>query len=124
MINFFFSLACFIAAVVTFSYAQSQGGAGAQVVIRDHVLTGSMVYGVAGLLVVAGFMFGLSAIMKTVRRMAVLIAVVLVVASAGLGLFSPQDVGSYLKDHGCPDDPTNELAKRCDDVIKNSVGTN
>lgn len=85
----------------TFVFTQKHGGGDAAVVVSDHVLTGAMLYGIAALLLLAGGFFLLAAVMRTIRRVAALIAVVVLGATGGIGFLSPQAAADYQLDHAC-----------------------
>lgn len=96
------AVASFAASVGAFLYAGSHGGFDAEMVVRDRVLTGPMLYGIAALLFLAGAFFVVAAAIRTVRRLVAFAAIAFLLAGGGIGLLSPQDLTDYAKEHGCP----------------------
>lgn len=91
-----------VAGIGMLSFVSSQGGPDAVVVvISGHVLTGYMLMLMGGLLVVAAALFVLSGLLKVIRRIAAIVALVFVLGGGGIAALVPNSVSTYVANH-CP----------------------
>jgi len=100
-----------VGAVATFSYAQNAGGWDATVIVSGHVLTGPMLYAISAVLLVAAGLFVVAAVLKALRRVLAIAAVVFLASGGAIGGISPKSVTDYEAKHACQ-----VIAHQCDRI--------
>lgn len=105
-----------IGSVGLFSYTQSSGGWDATVVVNEHVFTGPALYGISVLLMLAGGLFLVGAILKAIRRVVALVAAAFIAGGGAIGGLSPKGLADYEAKHACA-----VIGHTCTSVPKLSV---
>ena len=98
---FLLALLSLAGASAAFFYANNNGGTAAVLEVSGQALTGTMLYAIAALLVVAAALFVVAGVMKAIRRIVALVATIALIVGGGIGGFAPLDIAQYEREKAC-----------------------